>query len=141
MIEAGEDDIAVDELRWLLAGCPDFIEAHKLLGELALAAEDVRLARAHFGFAYDIGLMALPTGELPGPFPYSRPANASFFEAAKGLAWCLNELNLADQARPILARMLELDPSDPLGAAALRAEIDRPPELRVISLPILPSDE
>ena len=52
MIDAGEVDVAVDELRWLLSGCSDFVDAHRLLGELALSENDLPLARAHFGYAY-----------------------------------------------------------------------------------------
>ncbi len=126
MLAAGEDDIAIDELRWLLNGCSDFIEAHKLLGELSLASGDVRLARAHFGYAYDIGLAAIPPNGLKGPLSYGRPANQSFFEAAKGLAFTLNELGMSDRARDVLDTMLKLDPSDPLGARAMRAKIDKP---------------
>jgi tetratricopeptide (TPR) repeat protein len=126
MIDLGEDEIATEELRWLLDGCSDFIEAHKLLGELALTAEDFKLARGHFGYAWDIGIAALPDGGLSGPLAYERPANQPFFEAAKGLAWSLIQLGLADKAREILDRMLQLDPSDPLGAAEMRARADRP---------------
>src|SRR5262245_42144351 len=55
MVEHGETEIAVDELRWLLNGCSDFIDAHRLLGELALGAEDFPLARGHFGYAFRLG--------------------------------------------------------------------------------------
>ncbi len=59
MVAAGETEIARDELRWLLSECHDFLAAHKLLGDLALADNDVRLARGHFGYAYQIGLKAI----------------------------------------------------------------------------------
>lgn len=126
MIELGEEEIALEELRWLLDGCTDFIEAHKILGELALTAEDLKLARAHFGYAWDIGIAALPNRALSGPLSYERPANQPFLEAAKGLAWSLIQLGLADTAREVLNRMLQLDPSDPLGATEMRARADRP---------------
>ncbi|MCH8841146.1 MAG: hypothetical protein IH831_10855, partial [Planctomycetes bacterium] len=35
MIDAGETDVAIDELRWLLGTCPEIIEGHFLLGKLA----------------------------------------------------------------------------------------------------------
>lgn len=124
MIDGGEDEIAIDELRWLLNGCPDFIEAHKLLGELALSAGDIKLARAHFGYAYDIGLAALPQRGLPGPLAYERAANQPFFESAKALAWCFRELQMPAQGREVLDSLLQLDPSDPLGLAAMRSQID-----------------
>src|SRR5687768_14077660 len=81
MLAAGEIDIARDELIWLLEGCRDFVTAHKLLGELAAAEGDVKLARAHFGYAWQIGVAALPAGGLDGPLPYARPANQAFLEA------------------------------------------------------------
>src|SRR5687768_16906645 len=64
MLAAGEDEVARDELRWLLDGCPHFITAHRMLGELALAENDVQLARGHSGFAYQIGTKALPPSGL-----------------------------------------------------------------------------
>ncbi|MEX2118563.1 MAG: hypothetical protein WD847_03060 [Pirellulales bacterium] len=115
MIDAGELEIATDELRWLLNGCSDFVAAHRLLGELAMEQRDVKLARAHFGYAYDIGLSALPPAGLPGPLPYRVPANQAFLEAAKGLAWCLHELGQHEQALSVLDQLLSCDPSDPLG--------------------------
>ena len=54
MIEAGEAEIAAEELVWLLTECPDFLEAHLHLGLLALEADDPRLARGHFGRAIEL---------------------------------------------------------------------------------------
>ena len=56
MIEAGETEVARDELQWLLGGCTDLIDAHKTLGEIALVEHDLPLARGHFGYAYQIGV-------------------------------------------------------------------------------------
>src|SRR5688500_15334726 len=42
MLAAGEMEVAADELRWLLEDCRDFIEAHKILGELAAAEGDAK---------------------------------------------------------------------------------------------------
>ena len=36
LIAAGEADVAVDELRWLVETCAEMIEAHFLLGKLAV---------------------------------------------------------------------------------------------------------
>jgi hypothetical protein len=115
MIDAGEADVATDELRWLLLDCRDFIEAHHLLAELALVAGDLALARAHFGFAYDLGLWALPPEGLKGPLPYRLPANQAFLESAKGLAYCLHELGQSGRTTEVVEKLLQLDPSDPLG--------------------------
>jgi hypothetical protein len=123
MLAAGELDVAADELRWLLEDCRDFIEAHKMLGELAAGEGDVKLARAHFGFAYDLGNGALPEKGLDGPLPYELPANQPFLEAAKGLAWSLMELGHGQQAREILKTLLACDRSDPLGAEEMLAKL------------------
>jgi len=120
MIDAGETDLAVDELRWLLSDCRDFIEAHRLLAELAFEAGDMSLARAHFGFAYDLGLWALPSKGLGGPLPYRLPANQAFLESAKGLAYCLRELGQTAQALEVVGKLLECDASDPLGVRPWR---------------------
>jgi hypothetical protein len=115
MIEAGEDDIAIDELRWLVSGCPEFLDAHQLLGELAAAGGDWRLARGHFGYAFDLGLSAFGPEGWQGKLPYRLPANRGFLSAAKGLALCLKELGQTERSRDLLNRLLAFDPSDPLG--------------------------
>jgi tetratricopeptide (TPR) repeat protein len=114
MVDGGEIDVAVDELRWLLNGCSDFVAAHRLLGELALADGDLNLARGHFGYAYEIGLSACPPCGLDAPLPYRLSANRAFLEAAKGLAWCLHELGKRKRARRVLEQLLSCDPTDPL---------------------------
>jgi hypothetical protein len=125
MLEEGETEIAIDELRWLLSGCSDFIEGHKLLGMLALSEfNDLRLARGHFGYAYQCGVKALRQAKAAGPLPYQLPANQSFYEAGKGLAHCLRELGKITMAREVLDQLLKLDPADPLGLAALRATLE-----------------
>jgi hypothetical protein len=126
MLAAGEIDVARDELLWLLDGCRDFIEAHKLLAELALAENDLRLARAHFGFAFQLGADALPPGDLDPPLSYTLAANQPFLESAKGLAWCLIQLEMPDQAREVLEQLLRCDHSDPLGAEAMLIELSGP---------------
>jgi Tfp pilus assembly protein PilF len=125
MLALGEMEVAADELRWLLEDCRDFIEAHKILAELAAAEGDTKLARAHFGFAYDLGYGALPVKGLDAPLPYERPANQAFLEAAKGLAWSLIELKQPDQAREVLQQLLACDPSDPLGAGEMLKGLGR----------------
>jgi hypothetical protein len=123
MIDAGETEIAIDELRWLLNGCGDFVDAHRLLGELALLESDYALARGHFGYGYEIALSAVQAHKGSGPFPYARPANQSFLEAAKGLAFCLQQLGKPALARDVLQTLLRLDPTDPLGAGKMLAAL------------------
>jgi hypothetical protein len=131
MIAADELDVALDELHWLVSGCSEFIEAHLLLGELALAVGDVPLARGHSGIAYQLGLMALRRAGMPSPLPYSHPANKAFFEAGRALASCLAKLDKLPMAEEIIDVLLKLDPTDPL---RLRAMLD---ELRTGGRPIV----
>jgi tetratricopeptide (TPR) repeat protein len=119
MLEAGELDVALDELRWLVDGCRELVEAHRLLGETAMADGDWQLARGHFGYAYQLGVDALPPGGLRGQLPYARPANRDFFDSGKGLARCLAELGETKLAAEVVERLLSLDPSDPLGLKEL----------------------
>ena len=121
MVDVGETEIARDELRWLLDGCSDLIEAHKLLGELALLEEDHALARGHFGYAYRIGEQTLRSADVHGPLPYAAAPNQPFFEAAKGLAYCLLKLGKRDLAEEVAAKAILCDPSDPLGMRQLLA--------------------
>jgi hypothetical protein len=124
MIDAGEFEIAVDELRWLLSGCPEFIAAHELLGELAVAMhDDLSLARGHFGAGYQLALQTLRRARLPKPLLYSQPANRPFFDAARGLLWTLEKLGRKDMSQEVLETVLELDPSDPLRLKLLIDEL------------------
>jgi len=119
MIETGEADVAIDELRWLLGTCHDIIEAHFLLGQLAVEVDnDLPLGRGHFGTGYQLGLHAWRRANKPTPLPALHPANRHFFDAGRGLAWCLNELDKKEMAREVLNEMLKLDPADPLAIAS-----------------------
>jgi hypothetical protein len=124
MMEAGELEIAVDELRWLLSGCAEFIAAHELLGELAVAIDsDLSLARGHFGAGYQLGLQALRRANMPKPLLHAQPANRSFFEAGRGLVWTLERLGRREMADEIVQTLLQLDPSDPLQLKSLVDEL------------------
>ena len=115
MIEADEIDIAIDELRWLLNGCSDFIDAHKTLGELALQENDIPLARGHFGYAFQIGKKALDSAGCKGLLPYRLETNTAFHEAGKGLAYCLKQLDKREMLQDVVETLLRCDSSDPLG--------------------------
>lgn len=119
MIEAGEIEIARDELVWLLSECPDFLEAHVRLGLIALEDDDPKLARGHFGRGYELGLRALDAADGPRPVPHALPGNRPFFEAAKGLVHCLLATGRQSMARDVWRRIAPLDPADPLGIARL----------------------
>jgi hypothetical protein len=131
MIEAGEMDVALDELRWLLADCAEFIAAHVLLGEVARSSNDFPLARAHYGAGYQLGLQALRRAKMPKPLLYSQLANQPFFEAGQGLTWTLETLRKPQMAEEIVSTLAGLDPSDPLH---LRAMLD---EMRSGGAPII----
>ena len=121
MIEAGETEIAQDELRYLLAGCPDFIEAHALCGELA--ASDLELARGHFGYAFGLGEKALAAARCDGPLPGAQRANAPWYDAALGLAWCFEKLGRAGEADRIARTACRFDATDPAGICATLDEL------------------
>src|SRR5215210_6268175 len=131
MIEAVETDVALDELRWLLSGCSEFIAAHVLLGNIALDTNDLPLARGHYGAGYQLGLQTLRRAKMPKPLLASQPANQSFFEAGRGLVWALEKLGKPQMAEEVMSTLVELDSSDSLH---LRALLD---ELRSGSAPII----
>ncbi len=135
MLDAGEIDVAIEELRWLLEGCSDLVRAHQLLGEIALSEGDFPLARGHFGYAFDICRAGMPPAGLPGPLPYRLADNQPLHEAAKGLALCLEQLGNRDLARTVLGELQRWDPSDPLGAADMLASLEGRPPLVQIELP------
>jgi hypothetical protein len=121
MLEAGEADVALDECRWLLQGCSDCLDAHRTLGEIALEANDLPLARGHFGYAFRLGEQALERAGSRGPLPYRLAANQGFHESGKALAWCLVQLGKAEMAAEVVALLLTCDASDPLGVKNLLA--------------------
>jgi hypothetical protein len=121
MLDAGEIDVAIDECRWLLEGCTECLDAHRLLGEVALEMNDLPLARAHFGYAFRLGTQALAREKTRGPLPYRINANQGFIESAKGLVWCLKRMKKPEMASEVVETALACDPSDPLGLAQLLA--------------------
>ena len=121
MVATGEDEIARDELRWLLEGCSDNIAAHEVLGELAMQAEDVALARGHFGYAYQIGMKALRRAGSPAPVSFEHAANQAFFSAGKGLVYCLLKLDKRKMAAEVVEFLVHCDPRDPLNLRGMLA--------------------
>lgn len=125
MIEAGELDVALDELRWLLEGCSEFIAAHVLLGDIARDMNDLPLARAHYGAGYQLGLQTLRRAKMPKPVLWSQFANQPFFEAGRGLVWALEKLGKGQMAEEVISTLVDLDPSDPLQVRLLIDELRR----------------
>jgi hypothetical protein len=119
MIAGGEPEIAHDELVWLLSECPDFLEAHVHLGMIALEAGDKKLARGHFGRAYELCLRAIQAAGNPKPLPHALAGNQPFYEAAKGLVHCLLETGRRPMAATVCSVVAPLDPADPLGIQKL----------------------
>jgi hypothetical protein len=119
MIAGGEPEIAREELVWLLSECPDFLEAHVHLGMIALEEGDAKLARGHFGRAYELCLRALQAAGNPKPLPHALAGNHPFFEAAKGLVHCLLETGRRPMAADVCRVIAPLDPADPLGIQKL----------------------
>ncbi len=115
MVEAGETEIARDELVWLLSECPDFLDAHVQLGLIALEEGDPKLARGHFGRAYELALKAIDAAGPAKPLPYALDGNQPFFQAAKGLVHCLMEMGRRRSATEVCSRIALLDSTDPLG--------------------------
>ncbi len=141
MIEAGETDIALDELRWLLSGCAEFIAAHALLGEIALGMGDWPLARGHYGAGYQLGLQTLRRAKMPKPLLYSQPANQPFFEAGRGLIACLEKLDKRQMAEEVVSTLIQFDPSDPLRLRAMLDELRSGGAPIVDLMPKFPHDE
>lgn len=111
MIAGGELEIARDELLYLVSDCRAFLEAHNLLGELALEENDIPLSQGHFGFAYEIGLGSLPAG-FRGILPANRDYNRAFFLAGRGLARCLIARGQRDKGRDVLVQLSRFDPRE-----------------------------
>ena len=132
MIEAGESDVAIDELRWLVGGCSEFIEAHTLLGELALALTATsRWPAATSGSPCSSASRRSSGRKSPGRCPTRQPANRTFFEAGRGLVTCLVKLDMTAKAVELVQDLVRLDPTDPL---KLRQLLD---EVRTGGLPIV----
>lgn len=136
-----EEEIARDELLYLVADCHGFLEAHNLLGELALEENDVKLARGHFGYSYENALKALPPG-FKGLLPADQGYNGAFFEAGRGLARCLISLGRVAEGAAVLKKLAGWDPEEPHTQSLLEQLREYESELKLgtaslSSLPII----
>ena len=109
-----EWDLAVDELLWLLQQCRDLLEAHQLLGRIALYRNKLELARGHLGYAFELGLKALGNN-FKGRLPLNRPTNQPFLQAGRDLVECLARLGERALAQSVAEQLLTWTPEDPLG--------------------------
>jgi hypothetical protein len=121
MIDAGETEIALDELRWLLSGCQDFMAAHRVLGDLAMETGDLKLARGHYGYAYQIAMQAIDRAGGVQSLPFCSETNRTFWESARGLVQCLGKLGKPGMQRDVIQHLLAIEPSDPLQLKGLAA--------------------
>lgn len=96
--KAGDPEAARDALRFALQGCGDNMWVHVALGRIALETDrDARLARGHFGYAFELAERALPPG-FRGRLPRHRPANRPLYDAIDGLAACYNAIGKPGEA-------------------------------------------
>lgn len=126
MVAAGEFDVAMDELRWLLNDCPDFIDAHRLLGELAIEEEDWPLSRGHLGYCFDIAKAAMNAAGAEGPLSNELPANAGLLSATFSFAGVLCRLEKVEMARTVLQQLMKWDQCNALGAREAMSVLERP---------------
>ena len=112
--KAGDSEAARDALRYALQGCGDNLWVHVALGRIALEDNDAKLARGHFGYAFELAQRALPPG-FSGRLPRQRPANRPFFDAIEGLAACYNVLGKPAEAEPLRRLAADLSGERPRG--------------------------
>ena len=96
-----------------------------MLFRSALEENDPKLARGHFGRAYELCLKAIEAAGNPRPLPYALAGNHPFYEAAKGLVHCLLDTGRRSMAETVCKRLQPLDPSDPL---AIQRLVQRRPQ-------------
>lgn len=106
----GDPESARDALRYALQGCGDNIWVHVALGRIALEEfNDPKLARGHFGYAFELAHKAFPP-DFNGRLPSGRDVNRPYFEAIDGLATCYEAMDLPTEAEPLRRLARRLDP-------------------------------
>jgi hypothetical protein len=115
--KAGDPESARDALRYALQGCGDNMWVHVALGWIALDDfNDPRLARGHFGYAFELAERALPR-PFSGRLPRHRVANRPFYDAIEGLSACYSALGKRDEAVKLADLAARLS-GEPLHGAA-----------------------
>ncbi len=123
MIEGGENEIARDELLWLLSGCNRLPAGPQTAGRVGAGRRRRAAGAGAFRLCLRAGVEGAGAGRGQGRRARiaGRPTRP-FSRRARGWAFCLRELDKRDLAADVVARLLALDPSDPLGVAGLLAE-------------------
>jgi hypothetical protein len=103
----GDVEAARDALRYALQGCGDNLWVHVALGRIALQEDsDPKLARGHFGYAFELAQRAIPP-HFEGRLPIEHPSNAPLYDAIDGLIACheaLKSPELAEEIRSLARR-------------------------------------
>lgn len=101
LLDEGDDEEAVEALRYALEACRDSLWLHVALGKIALTRRnDPELARGHYGYAFELIEAGLPR-DFDGPLPRSHPPNMPCYEAMEGLAACYEALGQHRDARSL----------------------------------------
>ena len=107
MLGEGDVEGARDALRYALQGCGDNLWVHVALGRIAIDHDnDPKLAKGHYGYAFELARKALPTG-FQGRLPIEHPSNAPLYDAIDGLIACheaLGAFDLAEEVRELARR-------------------------------------
>ncbi|PIE18658.1 MAG: hypothetical protein CSA66_04315 [Proteobacteria bacterium] len=100
------------------------LDAHAILGDIALGADRVADALAHYAVGAAIGDLSVPA-EGAGELPWSEADNHAYLACLYGCARALRRLGRERDAAAPLARLLALDPDDGLGASGLMRALQR----------------
>ncbi len=94
------------------------LDAHRLLGDLALDAGRAEDALAHYAVGASIGDLCVAE-PLDGVLPWEEPANRPYLACLRGCARALHRLGRERDGQAPLRRLLALDPDDGQGVVSL----------------------
>ena len=121
--EARDFEYARQVLDGLLARDLRCIAARWLLASIAFRVLPKEALRYHES-GVRIGDLSLPP-DFRGVLPWSWPGNRPFLRCLHGYGLCLWRLKRFDEARPVLERLLGLDPADHQGVRAIFDAVER----------------